>query len=250
MPPRPPKRQKVTQDLSSEDNKHEAFTQWALNRGVMAPKVRPQSLPRRGLGLLATDSIAEDETILFVPEKAMYKPDVKLLKQQKLDSASPQAQLAVSAMAICKASDSPFAFWESTWPANQDFMDSLPLCWSKSDQDLLPPPIQQPLQRQFSDYQKDWTSVRKYCEGQGWTEEDFRYYWMIIDSRSFHWKPAKGSKPGSMVMCPFIDYMNHGPSGTTCNVFQRPNGYEVVADREYGKSCLSLSLLARFISAK
>lgn len=39
-----------------------------------------------------------------------------------------------------------------------------------------------------------------------------------------------------MVLCPFIDYMNHGASGQgTVNVRQTPRGYEITADRDYGE---------------
>lgn len=61
---------------------------------------------------------------------------------------------------------------------------------------------------------------------------DFEYYWAIVNSRSFHWKPP-GSKPGYMVLCPFIDYLNHGPSGTGVNVNQTSRGYEAWTDRNY-----------------
>ena len=41
---------------------------------------------------------------------------------------------------------------------------------------------------------------------------DDLYHWTIAHTRSFAWKPA-GSKEGKMVMCPFLDYMNHCASG-------------------------------------
>jgi hypothetical protein len=38
-----------------------------------------------------------------------------------------------------------------------------------------------------------------------------------------------------MVLCPFVDYMNHAPNGHGCEVKQSGRGYEVVAERDYGK---------------
>jgi hypothetical protein len=38
-----------------------------------------------------------------------------------------------------------------------------------------------------------------------------------------------------MVLCPFVDYMNHGPTGSGVTVMQTSKGYEVIAERDYGK---------------
>ena len=240
MPLRAAKRAKLSVPSSSEeniqngDNKHTMFTEWAQNRGIDINGIKPAKLPGRGLGLLTTRAIKSAERILFVPEKAMFKPNARFLKSRSLERVSPQAQLAISAMAVCKAEQSPLAVWQATWPTADDFWQSMPLCWTQAEREMLPPSVLQPLERQLEDYKKDWSAVTKACKDSAWSEEDFKYYWMIINSRSFHWKPPRG-RPGSMVMCPFIDYMNHGPTGTTCNVFQTPQGYEVLADRDYGK---------------
>lgn len=194
----------------------------------------PAKLAGRGLGLVTTQAITKGERMLFVPEKAMFKSNARFLKAHSLDRASPHAQLAISLTAVAQSDDMPLATWQATWPTVADFRNTLPLCWTNTHRIRLPPSVQQPFERQKEDYQKDWQSVSDCCRDHDWSEPDFRYYWMIVNSRSFHWKPPRG-RPGSMVMCPFIDYMNHGPSGTTCNVFQSPQGYEVLADRDYGK---------------
>nr|POE90190.1 isoform 4 of set domain-containing protein 4 [Quercus suber] len=222
------------QTSTASDARHEIFTQWAQAKGVEIRGVKPANLTGRGYGLVTTRAIQKGERVIFVPEKAMFKPDKKLLTAHKLDRASPQAQLAISALARSKAAQAPLATWQATWPTADDFEASLPMTWDSSLRDHLPPSVHQPLQRQLEDYRKDWASVTSLCQDHGWTEAEFKYLWMIVNSRSFHWKPFKGSQAGSMVMCPFIDYLNHGPSGTTCEVFQRPNGYEVLADQDYG----------------
>ncbi|KAK3696763.1 hypothetical protein LTR37_017787 [Vermiconidia calcicola] len=235
MPTRAAKRKKVAQStpaVSAEDDKHTTFTNWAVNHGVEINGVKPASIPDRGVGLLTTKPVKEGDRILFIPEKAMFKPDTALLRRETLDRASPQAQLAVSAMLKFGAKDSSLKLWQDVWPTGADFEDSMPMCWPASTQEFLPPPVQQPLARQLADYRNDWSSARRVCAQHGFIEREFKYYWMIVNSRSFHWKPPRG-KGGSMVMCPFIDYMNHGPSGSGCNVSQSPKGYEVVADRDY-----------------
>lgn len=243
MPSRAPKRTKIEEKndnstmpspIANQDDKHVVFTKWAENRGVEINGVAPSKLEGRGLGLMTTRKIKSGERMLSIPEKAMFKPDSKLLKQQRLERASPQAQLAFSAMSACKARETSLGVWQATWPEAEDFWQSMPMCWSEDMRGKLPPPVQQPLERQLADYRKDWTALADVCRKHDYSEDDFKYFWMIVNSRSFHWKPPKG-RPGSMVLCPFIDYMNHGPTGTTCQVTTDQHGYEVHADRDYGK---------------
>lgn len=216
------------------DEKHVVFTDWAKKRGVEINSVAPQQLPGRGLGLVTTAPIKEGTRILFVPEKAMFKPDAAFCKRNKLERASPQAKLALSALKASKAPKSQLGIWEATWPTNEDFVASMPLCWPEELSKYLPEGARSPLQRQQADYARDWEAVRELCKEHGWTEEVWRYYWCIVNSRSFHWKPPAG-RAGSMVLCPFIDYMNHAPTGKGCHVRQSDEGYEVVAQRDYGK---------------
>ncbi|WPH01815.1 Hypothetical protein R9X50_00466900 [Acrodontium crateriforme] len=232
------KRQKTTatsKPSPSNDNnedKHVLFTTWAQERGVRINGVVAAKLPGRGLGLMTTQKIKKDEQILFVPEKAMFKPSQSTLKKNNLSRISAQAQLAISALLAFEPTTSPLRLWQQTWPTVTDFTQCMPLYWRPEFQALVPPPVNLPFDRQRADFEKDWVSVETFCKAEGWSREQFLYYWMIVNSRSFHWKPPKGSA-GSMVMCPFIDYMNHGPTDTTCNVFQRSDGYEVLANRDY-----------------
>lgn len=252
MPPRAAKRAKLSESAGSEgserngDDRHGIFTTWAQGRGVKINGVAPAKLPGRGLGLVTTRAITMGERMLLVPEKAMFSPNARFLKANSLDRASPHAQLAISVMSVAKNEESPLAAWEATWPTAEDFHHSLPLCWTKKIRERLPPSVQQPLERQEEDARKDWSAVRGVCHQNGWSFREWRYYWMIVNSRSFHWKPPRG-KSGSMVLCPFIDYMNHGPSGTTCSVFQGPHGYEVLADRDYGKWRATASFPVTFL---
>ncbi|KAK5117430.1 hypothetical protein LTR85_008815 [Meristemomyces frigidus] len=238
MPPRASKRTKLSDPAPPEKSahngadKHAIFTKWAHGRGVQVDGVGPAKLPGRGLGLVTSRAIAKGERVLFVPERAMFKPNARFLKIHSLDRASPHAQLAISLTAVANSDGAPLAAWQATWPTAEDFRQTLPLCWTKKHRNCLPASVQQPLERQEEDYRKDWHFVSDCCADHDWSEQDFKYFWMIVNSRSFHFKPPRG-RPGSMVMCPFIDYMNHGPSGTTCNVFQSPQGYEVLADRDY-----------------
>jgi hypothetical protein len=237
--PHPPKRARLSEpttetQAAAENDKHVLFTAWAKERGVEINSVAPQQLPGRGLGLMTTAVIKEGTRLLFVPEKAMFKPDALFVKRSGLERASPQAKLSVSIMAKFTPADSQLATWEATWPMKQDFDASMPLSWPQELVEHLPPPVLAPFERQKADYARDWEAAKALCEQHEWSEAKFRYYWSIVNSRSFHWKPSAG-RAGSMVLCPFVDYMNHGPTGSGVTVTQSSKGYEVVADRAYGK---------------
>lgn len=236
---RPPKRARLSEPSAeakdfADNDKHTLFTAWAEERGVEINSVAPQQLPGRGLGLMTTAAFKAGTRLLFVPEKAMFKPDAAFVKRSGLDRASPQAKLSLSIMAKFTAAGSDLATWETTWPTRQDFDASMPLSWPEELVDRLPTAVLAPLERQKADYARDWEDAKPLCEQRDWDEATFRYYWCIVNSRSFHWKPSAG-RAGSMVLCPFVDYMNHGPTGSGVTVTQTSKGYEVVAERDYGK---------------
>ena len=238
MPSRSVKRRRASPVEAGRavNDKHECFTSWAKGRDVEIEGVSPQHIKGQGLGLVTTRAIKKGDRILFVPEKAMFKPDFAALRRLKMERASPQAKLVVSAMLMFDQSDKQFAPWKDTWPTDSDFDQCMPLYWDESLDAELPPSVQAPFARQRADYDRDWRASEAVMKEKANKDEaTFKYYWMIVNSRSFHWLPPKGGA-GFMVMCPFIDYINHGPTGTGCDVMQRSDGYEVVAQRDYGRS--------------
>jgi len=112
------------------------------------------------------------------------------------------------------------------------------LAWSAMDelrtlQDVAPAGVKGPLERLEVDLRRDGETVghlfrdadaddevdegvkMERDESGGADEEwweDWLYHWILVNTRSFHWKP-EGVRVGSMVMCPFLDYMNHCPNG-------------------------------------
>ncbi|QIW98830.1 hypothetical protein AMS68_004348 [Peltaster fructicola] len=233
--PKTAKRQRVISPpaaLSDVEPKHEQFTTWARDQGVEINGVLPKSLHGRGLGLVTTTRISKDDRILFIPEETMFKPDLKTLQQQNLQRISSQAKLAISALLHFTAKDVGVKLWRDTWPTVTDFESCMPMYWSREVIKNLPSSSLSSLKRQQADYMKDWNACQLAVENAGHNEHLFKYYWMIVNSRSFHWSPPKGGA-GYMVMCPFIDYLNHGPTGSGCDVFQRSDGYEVIAQRAY-----------------
>lgn len=217
------------------DEKHKRFSVWARSKGVEITNVDPQHIAGRGLGLVATRHIKEGSRILFVPEASIFKPDFSFLRRNRLESISSQAKLAISSLNRFASSSPDCDAWAKTWPTQGDFSLCMPIFWPEEVTDYLPRSVDAPLRRQRSDYQKDWLECKKVVHDLGFDETRFKYYWMIVNSRSFHWAPPRGGQ-GYMVLCPFIDYLNHGRTGSGCNVFQRSDGYEVIAQADYSRS--------------
>lgn len=151
----------------------------------------------------------------------MIKSDSSFLKKHALHKVSPQAQLAAY-LTVASQSDPRPEWYESSravWPTPDDFKECM-LAWSEPEELVVlrrnaPPSILSPLERLLLDLKKDVDAVAHlHVEGQGegnWSD-DYLYHWILVNTRSFHWKP-EGVKEGSMVMCPFLDYMNHCPNG-------------------------------------
>ena len=226
MPPKPRKRQKRSNEpQSAGQDKHTLFTQWALNQGIKINGVAPTALPGRGIGLATTKRIKADERLIFVPESAMLKPYERYQTNSQL---SPQAQLSatLSAAAAAEEDDEQYNSCSAVWPTHNDFRSSL--LWldpgivkskitpnaKQEYTDLLPLTLRKPLERVVADFENDMESLCTQLDGDVNdldSEQDY-YHWAISNTRSFHWKPP-GRKTGRMVMCPFLDYMNHCPNG-------------------------------------
>lgn len=209
----------TTASPPEEADKHSIYTHWSLNQGIIVSNVGPRILPGRGVGLLATGPIKANSQLIFVNETSMIKTNINFLKRQKLQKASPQAQLAAHLTLASRVAPCPDWYQNSraVWPTPEDFKACM-LAWSDPEEmDVLtkcaPPSILSPLERLLSDLRKDVKAVEHLHtpDDAAWVDE-YTYHWILVNTRSFHWKP-EGVKEGSMVMCPFLDYMNHCPNG-------------------------------------
>jgi hypothetical protein len=224
-------------------DKLEYFTQWSQSRGIQISGVAPALLPGRGLGLVAIEDLKQGQRIVLVPNKAMLRPVMSASGTSKPDmhkEISRQAQLAMTLMAECRKVDSPLRLWEATWPSRVDLAACMPIQWEPSLQRLLPPATQDLLKDQIEEYGRDLNAAVQLC-GHGFDNPEFMYYWCIVSTRGFHFKPV-GNSPAYTIMCPFLDFANHGPSGSGIKVEQTRNGYEAVLDRDYGKCVILLFL--------
>jgi hypothetical protein len=197
---------------------HAAYVEWAIARGIEIHGVTPAVLPGRGVGLLAKEKIKKNAVLFFVPEKAMIKPEMAVLRKHKLNKLSSQAQLAAYLTLECKSQSSTYVTSRPAWPTPEDFSSCM-LAWSPEAElnDVLrkwaPPSVQKPLDRMLSDLKRDVESVQHmHTPDYEAFERDFLYHWMLVNTRSFHWKPH-GVSQGAMIMNPALDYMNHCSNG-------------------------------------
>jgi hypothetical protein len=124
-----------------------------------------------------------------------------------------------------------------------DFQSTMPLCYSKELQDLLPHAATLLLTNQRAKLEKDWKDLHTLIPS---VDKDlFTYTWLIVNTRTFFWEypdlpnshprlPKKRSQltaDDCYAMCPFMDYFNHSDVG--CNPESDSRGYSVTADRDY-----------------
>lgn len=115
----------------------------------------------------------------------------------------------------------------------------MPICWASevlSEPKMLPPALrnapeqslspgllQSPskachlLQRQRQKLEKDWKHFSR--SGLEADYSDFRYCWLIVNTRCFYYELPGTKRPPSvedrMVLCPFIDFFNHQDKGVS-----------------------------------
>jgi hypothetical protein len=124
-----------------------------------------------------------------------------------------------------------------------DFQSTMPLCYSKDLQGLLPHAATLLLTNQRAKLEKDWKDLHTHIPS---VDKDmFTYTWLIVNTRTFFWEypdlpnshprlPKKRSQltaDDCYAMCPFMDYFNHSDVG--CNPESDSRGYSVTADRDY-----------------
>ncbi|PSK34895.1 hypothetical protein B9Z65_1478 [Elsinoe australis] len=238
MPSRAVKRQKIESGAVFL-SKHNAFADWANDeRDIYINGVKPAYLKGRGMGLVTSRKVCKSDELITVRPHSMIQPDPELFESSA--KISPQAKLAFTLMSMDLAEDPLYRCCSSVWPDRKDFEGSL--FWYDVGEDSknepwwekLPPVVKAAASRLLDDFHRDIEALRdmKTALSDSVKSATFIYYWTIANTRSFAWKP-NGQKEGTMVMCPFLDYMNHCPSETGCTVKVNNSGFTLIANRDY-----------------
>ncbi|KNG85878.1 putative SET domain-containing protein [Aspergillus nomiae NRRL 13137] len=233
---------------------HEQFTEWAISQGIIANGVGPARFPGRGLGMIATRNIEEDEAIVIVPLKAMLTAErIPSSFTGKFPDGTPTHALYAAFLTNGDLEDlEEFKAWRKTWPSRQDFEDSMPMLWSECLRNCLPPSIsshwhsiqsrdklqyetshQNLLAQQEQRLRTAWDIVVSVFPDIDW--EMFSYHWLIVNTRSFFYLMPGQEPPedrnDAMALLPFADYFNH--SDVACNVKFDGEKYVFRATKHY-----------------
>ncbi|ODA78625.1 hypothetical protein RJ55_06007 [Drechmeria coniospora] len=190
----------------------ERLLEWATAEGVILDGIKPQHLPGRGIGIVATRRLRADERILTVPTTLLRSLETTPLHIfAALTNASVHAILAAS---MCLETSAEFDIWCAVLPSREEFAANLPICWPPSLQALLPSAAQAILAQQRAKSDRDWSAVS--AAFPDIERDDFLYAWNIVNSRTFyHTTPETKGLPRDdhMVLQPVADLFNHGADG-------------------------------------
>ncbi|KAF5023377.1 hypothetical protein F66182_4580 [Fusarium sp. NRRL 66182] len=207
-----------------------AFLPWAEGKGVKLKGVEPRILPGRGIGIVATRDIRENEVILSVPTKALRTIDtVPKTITEALPGVSVHGILAAE-IALDKSDD--FAVWKTVLPTREDLEAGMPMMWPSELQALLPKRAKDLLDNQTTTFRRECDIVLKAFPNL--TRQDYLYAWLLINTRTFYNSMPKMKSyahADRLVCMPTADLFNHADQG--CQLAYSALGYNVGADRVY-----------------
>ncbi|KAG5292425.1 SET domain-containing protein [Histoplasma ohiense] len=251
---------------SSAGPEHEKFTEWAISQGVEINGVAPAQFPGQGVGIAAQRNIDVGEVIIRVPIGLMLTTkSIPSKFREKFPDNIPVQGLYAAYICCTEEFQEKFAPWRAVWPSRQDFEDTLPILWAQRlkgikisgpSYPLLPSSIsgswntiakrpikcaytaehQNLLPEQEKRFDKAYRVIKQVF--QDIDKDTYTYYWLIVNTRSFHHIPVGTSAPedryDAMALCPFGDYFNHIDEGG-CEVSFNDNFYTFKTSRAYEK---------------
>ncbi|KAF2761273.1 SET domain-containing protein [Pseudovirgaria hyperparasitica] len=207
-----------------------SFLNWSRGQGLVWDGIDFKSYPGRGTGVIATRNLKKGEIILTAPFRTY----------RTLDTLSPQVSDALSDLTLharlaadLSLDNTPgFKLWTDMLPSVADLEASYPFFWPKNLQELLPAKAKRILHSQLRRYAQEWAAVS--CAFPELNEPDFRYYWIIVNSRAFYLMTPSMEKldPDDLLtLVPVADLFNHADTGVETTI--EPETYKYSTDREY-----------------
>ncbi|KAL1959596.1 hypothetical protein VTO42DRAFT_1631 [Malbranchea cinnamomea] len=241
---------------------HHAFTEWARAQGVEINGVTPTRCQGEGIGITATRDIKAGEVLVSVPISALLTARTIPLSFREKFRTNISVQGLIAAYLCCdEDARTKYAPWRAVWPSFESFAEALPILWPayltgrdhEHDISPLPPSLtgiwnsmyKPPsissaesegrllLAKQEQRLRDAFAAVQTAFPDTDW--ELFVYYWVIANTRCFHYAPDDEEPPAdrndAMALCPFADYFNHADEG--CEVTFDSNQYTFRATRDY-----------------
>ncbi|KAM0463532.1 hypothetical protein ACHAO4_000249 [Trichoderma viride] len=206
---------------------------WAKAQGVVIDAIQPSKIPGRGTGILATRKIKARAEVLKVPPGALRcLESISSSVRERLPAKMTIQALLAADLALDKSAHA--VPWKAVLPKMSDFEVGMPMMWPRELKDLLPLKPSNLLFKREKAFQGDWSDFNKTFPDIPYKE--YTFAWLVVNTRTFYNESAETLKypwEDRLALIPVADLFNHADAG--CRVYYSPEGYHIVADRDYKK---------------
>ncbi|TLD22009.1 hypothetical protein PspLS_07851 [Pyricularia sp. CBS 133598] len=211
---------------------HEELINWAEAQGIVLSGVRPDRIPGRGIGIIASRKVKADETVLRVPTTALR---TKFTVPKEICKALPKNMTVHGLLAADLALEDSGKYdeWNAVLPTPED-VRTMPFTWAPALQALLPTRAAELLAKQEEKFAKDWEAVSLSPLSKKPSRDSYRYAWLLANTRTFYFvcpRTERLGKEDRMVLQPVADLFNHADAG--CAVAFNDEDFTIRADRDY-----------------
>ncbi|KAK3336202.1 hypothetical protein B0T19DRAFT_32458 [Cercophora scortea] len=217
---------------------------WAKDKGVVLNGIEPRRLPSRGIGIVATKAVQENDIILQVPTSALRTPEtVPKRISKKLPHDMRIHGLLAADLALDTSSPSRYAAWNAVLPTRADVLATMPLTWDTRLTAHFPPTARSLLKKQTAKFARDWALVQTAFPPSTTgepklTRDEYMYAWILVNTRTFYYETPKTkavlrSRDDRMVMQPVADLFNHTDDPRSAAVQFDAESFTVTARRGY-----------------
>jgi hypothetical protein len=204
--------------------KYGAFTGWAKEQGIVINGVASAEIPGKGVGIIAARKLKKGESVISVPASAMVTHDTHFVRTAGIARGTVYGTIAAAFTINHENEERWWKLWQNVWPSREEFKTNIPICWTRVEQDLLPPAARALLKHQQEKYELDFETVKAKIPEHllDW----YLYYWLIVDTRCFYWiyfkrfrdeakKGRKLARDECLALVPWGDYFNHAEQGVS-----------------------------------
>ncbi|KEY64633.1 hypothetical protein S7711_02837 [Stachybotrys chartarum IBT 7711] len=202
----------------------------ARDDGLEMMGIAPQTIPGRGVGVLAERDLDPGTVILAVPAQAVRSlHTVPKSITRKLDASMSVHGLLAADVALRRTA---WTEWARLVPSWCELETAMPLTWPQGLRDMLPAEAKRLVAQQHVKFKKDWEMYKKGFPNS--EQQVYLYAWLLVNTRGFYYEtPALLRYPwhDRLALIPIADLFNHAAVG--CLVEYSPDGYQIVTDRAY-----------------
>ncbi|KAI9158163.1 Ribosomal lysine N-methyltransferase set11 [Paramyrothecium foliicola] len=208
------------------------LVRWAEGKGVELSGVQPQTIPGRGVGMLATRDLEAGETIVFVPAEAHRS--LHSIPKSTSRKLPPNTTIHAHLAADLALQWSNIPEWTAFMPSSADF-EALPFLWPEELRNLLPSAVAAISARHHATFENDWhTFASSFPDRPNQNRAHYLHAFCVVATRSFYFETPTMLQyewVDRLTLLPVADMFNHASTG--CAVQFSTNGHRVITDRAY-----------------